>query len=57
MSEYGKCSRDVEGEGERLTSSGVADDELVVLYGDRGNANDGDRISRVLLLLLVGRGT
>lgn len=40
-----------------LTGSGVADDELVVLYGDRGNAGDGDRISRALLLLLVGRGT
>ena len=38
-----------------LTCSGVADDELVVLDGDRGHGNDGDRISSVLLWLLLCR--
>lgn len=38
-----------------LTCSSVADDELVVFDGNRGHANDGERISSVRLWLLGRR--
>lgn len=42
--------------GNGLTGSGIADDELVILDGDGGYANDGDRISSGLLWLVGRRG-